>query len=597
LKEEIKMNLKNLKIGTRLGLGFAAMLFLMAVIAATGLMHLANVGNATDEMIQHALVKERLANQWSNLLGPTIVRSFAMVKATDPTVIAYFAKARADSSALINPVQKKIEETLSTPEEKKLYAGVADARAIVLDIIEKINKLKAAGQADEATAMADNQFAAGLVVYEDAVAKLAAHQREKIDVLSKGISADHAAGQATLLVLSAIALVLGALFAWRLTVGIVRPLGRAVSVAETVAAGDLSAEIVVESRDEAGQLMLALREMNTSLAKVVGEVRMGTETIATASGQIASGNQDLSSRTEEQASSLEETAASMEELTSTVKQNADNARQANQLAVSASEVAVRGGSVVGQVVDTMGSINASSKKIVDIIGVIDGIAFQTNILALNAAVEAARAGEQGRGFAVVASEVRSLAQRSAAAAKEIKTLIGDSVEKVAEGSKQVEEAGRTMDEIVGSVRRVTDIMGEITAASQEQTSGIEQINQAITQMDQVTQQNAALVEEASAAAQSLQEQAGSLVQAVSVFKLGGDEVATARRPGFTRITPIPQPAKPAPRSAPKALPAQRGKAGAAAAPQLAMNGGGRSANAAKAAKAATAAEKGDWTEF
>jgi methyl-accepting chemotaxis protein len=299
LKEEIKMNLKNLKIGTRLGLGFAAMLFLMAVIAATGLMHLANVGKATDEMIQHALVKERLANQWSNLLGPTIVRSFAMVKATDPTVVAYFAKARADSSALINPVQKQIEEMLSTPEEKKLYAGVADARAIVLDVIEKINKLKAAGQADEATAMADNQFAAGLVVYEDAVAKLAAHQREKIDVLSKGISADHAAGQATLLVLSAIALVLGALFAWRLTVGIVRPLGRAVSVAETVAAGDLSAEIVVESRDEAGQLMLALREMNTSLAKVVGErAHAARTTIATASGQIASGNQDLSSRTE-----------------------------------------------------------------------------------------------------------------------------------------------------------------------------------------------------------------------------------------------------------------------------------------------------------
>jgi methyl-accepting chemotaxis protein len=245
--------------------------------------------------------------------------------------------------------------------------------------------------------------------------------------------------------------------------------------------------------------------------------------------------------------------------------------------VSASEVAVKGGSVVSQVVDTMGSINASSKKIVDIIGVIDGIAFQTNILALNAAVEAARAGEQGRGFAVVASEVRSLAQRSAAAAKEIKTLIGDSVEKVEEGSKQVEEAGRTMDEIVGSVKRVTDIMGEITAASQEQTSGIEQINQAITQMDQVTQQNAALVEEASAAAQSLQEQAGSLVQAVSVFKLDANAVATTR-PGFTRITPIPKPAKPAPKRPAKALPTRREPSGA---PQLAM------ANDAK----------GDWTEF
>jgi methyl-accepting chemotaxis protein len=322
-----------------------------------------------------------------------------------------------------------------------------------------------------------------------------------------------------LIMLSVVALALGAFLAWRLTMGIVRPLGEAVSVAETVAAGDLGSRIDVQSRDETGQLMQALKEMNQSLARVVGEVRNGTDTIATASSQIASGNQDLSSRTEEQASSLEETAASMEELTSTVKQNADNARQANQLAVSASEVAVRGGNVISQVVDTMGSINASSRKIVDIIGVIDGIAFQTNILALNAAVEAARAGEQGRGFAVVASEVRNLAQRSAAAAKEIKKLIGDSVEKVEEGSKQVAEAGRTMDEIVDSVKRVTDIMGEITAASQEQTSGIEQINQAITQMDQVTQQNAALVEEAAAAAASLQEQAGSLTGAVSVFQL------------------------------------------------------------------------------
>jgi methyl-accepting chemotaxis protein len=292
-------------------------------------------------------------------------------------------------------------------------------------------------------------------------------------------------------------------------------------VAQTVAAGDLSSRIEAQSTDETGQLMAALRSMNDSLSKVVGEVRHGTDTIATASSQIASGNQDLSSRTEEQASSLEETAASMEQLTSTVKQNADNARQANQLAASASEVAVRGGAVVSQVVDTMGSINASSRKIVDIIAVIDGIAFQTNILALNAAVEAARAGEQGRGFAVVASEVRTLAQRSAAAAKEIKGLIDDSVSKVAAGTQQVAEAGKTMDEIVNSVRRVTDIMGEISSASHEQTQGIEQINQAITQMDQVTQQNAALVEEAAAAAGSLQEQAGGLVQVVSAFRLAG----------------------------------------------------------------------------
>jgi methyl-accepting chemotaxis protein-2 (aspartate sensor receptor) len=283
--------------------------------------------------------------------------------------------------------------------------------------------------------------------------------------------------------------------------------------------GDLSQAMTSPRRDEIGVITRAVEVMRDALVRVVGEVRQGTDTIATASSQIAAGNQNLSSRTEQQASSLEETAASMEELTSTVKQNADNAQQANQLAASASEVALRGGSVVSQVVDTMGSIHASSKKIVDITGVIDGIAFQTNILALNAAVEAARAGDQGRGFAVVASEVRSLAQRSAAAAKEIKGLIDDSVGKVDAGSALVGQAGQTMEEIVASVRRVTDIMGEIATASHEQTSGIEQINQAITQMDQVTQQNAALVEEAAAAASSLQEQAGHLVQAVGVFRI------------------------------------------------------------------------------
>uniref|UniRef100_UPI000D3DA5E2 methyl-accepting chemotaxis protein n=1 Tax=unclassified Variovorax TaxID=663243 RepID=UPI000D3DA5E2 len=513
------MSLKDLKIGTRLGLGFTAMLLLMVLIAGTGVARLTNVGNATDRMVAQSLVKERLASEWLTNLKTNTVANFAMVKTTDAQVAAYFSKLQAAGSARISPAQKQLEAMLETPEEKALYAKISSSRAVVLETVGVLNKLKDGGQLAEANTLVDTRFADALAVYGGAVEALANYQRERIDAAAQGIDADFMGGRTTLLVLSAIALVLGALFAWRLTVGIVRPLGHAVAVAETVAAGDLSADIRVESRDEAGQLMHALREMNASLAKVVGEVRTGTETIATASGQIASGNQDLSSRTEQQASSLEETAASMEELTSTVKQNADNARQANQLAVSASEVAVKGGTVVSQVVDTMGSINASSKKIVDIIGVIDGIAFQTNILALNAAVEAARAGEQGRGFAVVASEVRSLAQRSAAAAKEIKTLIGDSVEKVEEGSKQVEEAGRTMEEIVGSVKRVTDIMGEITAASQEQTSGIEQINQAITQMDQVTQQNAALVEQASAAAQSLQEQAGSLSQVVGVFRL------------------------------------------------------------------------------
>jgi methyl-accepting chemotaxis protein len=305
-------------------------------------------------------------------------------------------------------------------------------------------------------------------------------------------------------------------------------------MAKRVASGDLTARIDVRSTDETGQLMQALKDMNASLANIVTEVRNSTTTIAAASEEIATGNLDLSSRTEQQASSLEETASSMEELTGTVKQNADNARQANQLADSASQVALKGGAVVSQVVDTMGSINESSRRIVEIISVIDSIAFQTNILALNAAVEAARAGEQGRGFAVVASEVRNLAQRSAGAAKEIKELIGDSVEKVNAGATLVDQAGATMDEVVTSVKRVTDIIAEITAASSEQSSGIEQINQAITQMDDVTQQNAALVEQAAAASQSLREQAGKLVQVVDVFKL--DSMQSAALPVVYRTT-------------------------------------------------------------
>ena len=521
------MNLRNLKIGVRLGGGFAAMLLLMVFISGIAILRLDAVAESTSVMVEEALVKERLANQWANLLGPSIVHSFGLAKAADPENEAYFKKNLGEGVASINPVQQQMDKLLTAPEERKLFQAVADARKLVLEHLAGINKLKAAGDREGASKLADTQYHAALVVYKQAVHQIADAQRAQIDVMAGEIQQNHRSGRLMLIILSGVAVLVGALFAWRLTVGIVNPMRGAVELAEKVASGDLSTQVSAGSRDEVGQLLTALKSMNDSLYKVVGEVRNGTDTIATASSQIASGNQDLSSRTEQQASSLEQTAASMEELTSTVKQNADNARQANQLAVSASEVAVRGGSVVSQVVDTMGSINTSSRKIVDIIGVIDGIAFQTNILALNAAVEAARAGEQGRGFAVVASEVRSLAQRSAAAAKEIKGLIDDSVGKVEVGSQQVAEAGRTMEEIVTSVQRVTDIMGEITAASQEQTSGIEQINQAIAQMDQVTQQNAALVEEAAAAAASLQAQAGSLSQVVGVFQLGRPQRARA----------------------------------------------------------------------
>jgi methyl-accepting chemotaxis protein-1 (serine sensor receptor) len=318
-----------------------------------------------------------------------------------------------------------------------------------------------------------------------------------------------------------IGLTLSAWAGYLLIRAITRPLNEAVRIAERVAAGDLTQNIEVHSHDETGHLMQAMKDMNASLAEIVSQVRTGTETIAVASREIASGNADLSSRTESQASSLEETASSMEELTSTVKQNAENAHHASQLISSTASIAVQGGQVMGEVISTMGSIKESSRKIADIIGVIDGIAFQTNILALNAAVEAARAGEQGRGFAVVASEVRNLAQRSAGAAKEIKTLISDSVEKVEVGRKQVDQAGEAMDDIVTSVQLVADIISGTATASQEQSAGIEQVNQAVGQMDEITQQNAALVEQAAAAAESLQEQAGKLAEAVSVFKLDG----------------------------------------------------------------------------
>jgi methyl-accepting chemotaxis protein len=522
-------SVRNLRIGTRLALAFAIVLGLTVVAAAFSLVSAVRNAEATRLMMQSPLAKERLIADWYVLTYSAIARTAMISRTTDETLPVVFKDVIADSVKKGSETITKVEALLVTDEEKAAFKDIVGKRAKYQAGKDAVTKAKAGGGGTDAARVFDETFTPAAKAYEDGVLSLLALERKAIDQMSQAIDAANDRSLKLGLLLTVLTLVAGASFAIFISRSITRPLRQAVLVAETVAAGDLSSRIEVRSTDETGQLMQALKNMNDSLAKVVGDVRHGTDTIATASSEIASGNQDLSSRTEEQASSLEQTAASMEELTSTVKQNADNARQANQLAASASEVAVRGGTVVSQVVDTMGSINTSSKKIVDIIGVIDGIAFQTNILALNAAVEAARAGEQGRGFAVVASEVRSLAQRSAAAAKEIKGLIDDSVSKVAAGSQQVAEAGKTMDEIVASVRRVTDIMGEISSASHEQTQGIEQINQAITQMDQVTQQNAALVEEAAAAAASLQDQAGSLSQVVSVFKLDGHAPASAPR--------------------------------------------------------------------
>jgi methyl-accepting chemotaxis protein len=424
-----------------------------------------------------------------------------------------------------------MEKMINTEKGRELFKAVVEARAPYVADLDEILKLVGENKKPEATALLLGKMREAQTRYMESLDTLSKFQIDIVEKAGRDAEETYASARNLMATLTGLAVLLACAIAFWVTRSITRPLNEAVGVAQKVAAGDLTSEVVVKTKDETGILLQALKDMNESLVKIVGDVRSSTDSIGTASKQIAAGNADLSQRTEEQASSLEETASSMEELTSTVKQNAENAKQANQLAAGASAVAVKGGAVVGQVVTTMSSINESSKKIVDIISVIDGIAFQTNILALNAAVEAARAGEQGRGFAVVASEVRTLAQRSAAAAKEIKELISDSVNKVEDGSKLVDEAGKTMDEIVSSVKRVTDIMAEITAASQEQSAGIEQVNQAITQMDEVTQQNAALVEEAAAAAESMQEQAQTLTQAVSIFKLAGAQRKQPVAPG------------------------------------------------------------------
>ncbi|MDB5793372.1 MAG: hypothetical protein JWQ80_3396 [Massilia sp.] len=542
--------ISNIKIGKRLGLGFALILAMTVLIACAGIWRLNEVAESTRTMMAAPLTKERLITDWYSLNYASIRRTAAIVKSTDPALGPYFKDDAAASVKKAAELLKQIEPLVTGEQEKALFEKILAQRKLYSASRDGAVKAKAEGNEEEAARLLDQGFTPAARVYQELLNELVVMQRASIDAAAKGIDATAERSTDIIAGLTACAVLLGAILSWLLTTGITRPIRAALELAETVAGGDLTRSVDATSKDETGALLRALRHMNDSLVAIVTQVRNGTDTIATGSAEITAGNLDLSSRTEQQAGALEETAASMEELTTTVRQNADNARQANQLSITASEVAVQGGAVVGKVITTMGSINESSRKIVDIIGVIDGIAFQTNILALNAAVEAARAGEQGRGFAVVASEVRNLAQRSAAAAKEIKVLIGDSVEKVDAGARLVDQAGATMEQVVESIRRVTDIMGEITHASAEQTSGIEQVNQAIGQMDQVTQQNAALVEESAAAAASMQDQAATLAQVVGVFKLAGPALAAPaaaqpKRALATRPAPALRAGKPA----------------------------------------------------
>jgi methyl-accepting chemotaxis protein len=513
------MNFTKLKIGARLGTGFGVVLILLLFVASIGMWRLFSVGELTDRIVKRSLVKERLITEWKNETMVNGVRTIAIINTDEASELARLRTKIAETSKHISELQKQWDAMEKNETEIKLYADVAHAREMYVKARDAVFLEQKEGSFEKASQMGNEVLQPALDTYAHSLKALSDQQGMQIHDLSTEVESQYHLGKMLMSGLGALALLLGITFAIWITRSITRPLSRAVVVANAIAGGDLTSRIEIESRDEVGLLLEAFSDMNQSLVKIVHEVRGGTDTIAAASSQIVTGNLDLSARTEQQASSLEETASSMEELIGTVKQNVDNARQANQQALSASDIAVKGGTIVAEVVRTMGSINDSSKKIADIISVIDSIAFQTNILALNAAVEAARAGEQGRGFAVVATEVRNLAQRSAAAAKEIKELISDSVDKVATGGKLVDQAGATMHEIVASIKRVTDAMGEITTASQEQQAGIEQVNQAIVQMDQATQQNATLVEEAAAAVASLHDQADTLTKVVSVFKL------------------------------------------------------------------------------
>ncbi|MYN47126.1 methyl-accepting chemotaxis protein [Pseudoduganella sp. FT93W] len=579
-----------MKVGTRLGLGFALVLLFLVAVTAVGILRMSQIQQRLDHVISVNNVVSRLVVDMRNNVGDRITSLRILTLMTDAGDMEPEMNRIKELASKYADAQTKLSSQFAleaTAEEKALLATVKEQEAIAMPAIAKASEMWLANKAEDATKVLIKEIRPAQKKWMAALEQLAALEDKMNEQVKDDAAAGFSSARNFMIIMGLLAVAISMVAAYMITRGLLKQLGGepdyTASIAGAIANGDLSISINTEGQDQ-DSLLAEMKEMRNSLVDIVGQVRSGTETIGTASREIAAGNIDLSSRTEMQASSLEKTASAMEELTSTVKQNADNAREANQLASAASDVALRGGKVVSEVVDTMSSIDASAKKIVDIIGVIDGIAFQTNILALNAAVEAARAGEQGRGFAVVASEVRNLAQRSAGAAKEIKMLIDDSVEKVGAGTKLVGQAGVTMEEVVSSVRRVTDIMSEIANASQEQSAGIEQVNHSIIEMDAMTQQNAALVEEAAAAAQSLQDQANELARVVSIFKLTeGDERSVAAYQPAAAAKVVAKPV--APRAPVKKLAAAPAPAAAPA------------AKAKKAAPAPSAAGSDEWEEF
>ncbi|MDO8283958.1 MAG: methyl-accepting chemotaxis protein [Rhodoferax sp.] len=570
--------MNSMTVRAKLAWAFGGLSFMVLLIAGLAVKTLGDANERFEGYVKGINARANTAHLVREAIDLRAIAARNLVLVTKPEDVAVekdvVTRAHADVGANLTKLKSLTEDKSTTEEARRMIGEIDKIEQAYAPVALGIVDLALNKKSEEAIAKMNNECRPLLASLVKVSIEFSNYTSGRAAKLVETAAADYAAQRNYLIAGCLLALVAAVVAGVFITRSLTQALGAEPSelsdAASRVADGDLTTRLQVRSGDTTS-VMAAMDRMQTSLTRVVATVRQGSEGVSTASAEIAQGNQDLSARTESQASALEETAASMEELSSTVKQNADNAKQANQLAQSASTVAVKGGEVVAQVVETMKGINDSSKKISDIISVIDGIAFQTNILALNAAVEAARAGEQGRGFAVVASEVRSLAGRSADAAKEIKSLINASVERVEQGTVLVDQAGATMTEVVGSIRRVTDLMGEISAASSEQSAGVAQVGEAVTQMDQATQQNAALVEEMAAAASSLKSQAQDLVGTVAVFKLGGHPATHVGTPATAPVSvrapqsaskayksaerrAVPPPAKPAARSAaPKAI--------------------------------------------